>query len=135
MRDVLISGARPKDLDELIDSAVEIDNYQGSGTGSKLSVPFLRDLWIVTARHLPRAPSPCKPSSSSAAGSRSLKEEPMHLGHARLTTSERCRRSSGSCLYCGQGGQFIAKCPTWQASLVLLLASAGRPPQDSAVDA
>lgn len=51
VRDAVIWGARPRDLDELIDRAVDIDNYQGERRREQAS------------RHAPpRSPSRCCPS-------------------------------------------------------------------------
>uniref|UniRef100_A0A3Q0SWR5 CCHC-type domain-containing protein n=1 Tax=Amphilophus citrinellus TaxID=61819 RepID=A0A3Q0SWR5_AMPCI len=42
-----------------------------------------------------------------------LVEQPMQLGHSRLSAAERRRRmASGECLYCGLKGHFINSCPT-----------------------
>lgn len=39
-------------------------------------------------------------------------EEPMQLGHSRLSPAVRQRRlASGECLYCGRKGHFISSCP------------------------
>lgn len=102
VRDAVIWGARPRDLDELIDRAVDIDNYQGERRREQAS------------RHAPpRSPSRCCPSPLrsparirrplSASSSQQPGKKPMKLGHVRLSATEQSRRLSlGSCLYCGQ---------------------------------
>lgn len=40
-------------------------------------------------------------------------EEPMQLGHSRLTPAERQRRlAAGECVYCGRKGHSVSSCPT-----------------------
>ncbi|CAI5651351.1 unnamed protein product [Oreochromis niloticus] len=40
-------------------------------------------------------------------------EEPMQLGHSRLTPAERQRRlATGECVYCGCKGHSVSSCPT-----------------------
>ncbi len=40
-------------------------------------------------------------------------EEPMQLGRAQLTPSERQRRvNQRLCIYCGQAGHYLASCPS-----------------------
>lgn len=39
-------------------------------------------------------------------------EQPMRLGHSRLSPAERQRcLASGECLYCGRKGHLISSCP------------------------
>lgn len=41
-------------------------------------------------------------------------KEPMQLGGARLSPTERQRRVKGLCIYCGQAGHFLSTCPIRQ---------------------
>ncbi|KAI3351085.1 hypothetical protein L3Q82_005650 [Scortum barcoo] len=39
-------------------------------------------------------------------------QSPMQIGRTRLSPEERaCRRQGNLCLYCGQAGHFISRCP------------------------
>uniref|UniRef100_A0A3P9JXX6 CCHC-type domain-containing protein n=1 Tax=Oryzias latipes TaxID=8090 RepID=A0A3P9JXX6_ORYLA len=60
--------------------------------------------------------------SHEAAGQ--SREEPMQIGHSKLTPEERRRRrDEGSCFYCGQAGHLVHQC-----TLPLLEPSSGRSP-------
>ncbi|KAI3358945.1 hypothetical protein L3Q82_014740 [Scortum barcoo] len=48
----------------------------------------------------------------SSSNSHTREPEPMHIGRTRLSPEERARRRQGNlCLYCGQAGHFISRCP------------------------
>lgn len=50
--------------------------------------------------------------SYAQTSSPSTDEEPMQVGRARLSPTERQRRlNAGECLYCGKSGHFITSCP------------------------
>lgn len=72
--DALALGARPANLNKLIDRAIILDTYQ-------------RERWSMrrqaSPQHLPLPPV--------ASDSRNSDEEPMQLGRAQLSSCERCR--------------------------------------------
>lgn len=52
------------------------------------------------------------PPPSLLESSRHIPEEPMQIGHSKLTMEERQkRREEGSSFYCGNHGHLVAKCP------------------------
>lgn len=106
VRDALASGARPEDLHELLDRAIEIDNYQREQHREWSSRP--NPPWSpVHRRYSPHRVPPSSPSAEP----RSHDEEPIQLGCTWLSNSDRCRRlSSGACLYCSQEGHYVAGC-------------------------
>lgn len=107
VRDALVTGARPRDLDELIDRAIDLDNYQRERRRERALVaspPF------YTTRH--RLPPPPSPSVPTVVNAHTLDEEPMQVGRSQLSVAEhRRRRAMGACLYSGQEGHYIAVCP------------------------
>lgn len=76
LRAALIAVARPRDLAEMIDRAIELDNFQQE-----------------RRRERSRWPSPTQASSSPPTAPPPLRgEEPLQLGGARLSHSEQRRR-------------------------------------------
>lgn len=105
VRDALVAGARPRDLAEMIDRTIELDNYQRERRRDRLarSVPFRPS----ARRRLSPPFAPALPGDPRPRG-----EEPMQLGGALLSPSERRRRrASNACFCCGQAGHFVASCP------------------------
>lgn len=115
IKDQMVALDLPRDLDSLISLAIKIDlrlkererdrsTRRASPTrqwGEAHSIQgFSR--WYPP-RYQPAADS--HPASSTG-------EEPMQLGRTRLSQEERQRRlQEGRCIYCGQKGHFLARCP------------------------
>lgn len=104
VHDALVAGARPVSLRELIDRAIELDNYQRRQERARSSAP-------------PRVPARLQSSSASvpstplSEGLSACEDKSMQLGRARLSVVEQRRRlTTGLCLYCGQEGHHIADC-------------------------
>lgn len=96
----LVVSVRPKDLNELIDFTIKVDNYQRERSRERVSHSI--PPWSLV-RH--QASLPHVQLRSPSAGPCPLNEEPMQLGRSRLTATERRRHlTSGACLYCGQVG-------------------------------
>ena len=112
LKDHLAALDLPEDLDALIALAIKIDkrlmererekgafksssrDFPGGGFSGKTGSP---------------SPPPRPVASLPQPAGR---EEPMQLGRARLTPEERQRRlREGACIYCGQLGHFIGRCP------------------------
>lgn len=94
-------------LNQLIDIAIRLDNRIRERVRERQEAQ--------RRRPQPSAPLPANglsPTSSASGNPAPPVEEPMQLGRARLTPAERQRRMEGRlCLYCGQGGHFIGRCP------------------------
>lgn len=106
VRDALVAGERQSDLEEQVNRAVKLENYQREQRRERFSRPvsprFLVPRQVTQRRTQPQSPSVPHPH-----------EEPMQLERTCLKGAERRRRlASGSCLYCGQGGHYITLCPT-----------------------
>uniref|UniRef100_A0A8C4DQ98 ribonuclease H n=1 Tax=Dicentrarchus labrax TaxID=13489 RepID=A0A8C4DQ98_DICLA len=90
MKDELVAYELPSTLEGLIELATRLD----------LSL---------------HSKSPVTPASSSLASTAPVSvedPEPMQLGHTRLSLEERERRQRlNLCLYCGQPGHFVSRCP------------------------
>ena len=104
IKDELVSYDLPASLDEIIALPSCVDrriqarhNERWQGQGERLQAPRLPAL----SRSLtPPASTPRRDS------------EPMQIGRASLTPQERERRRRGNlCLYCGQPGHFLSRCP------------------------
>lgn len=106
VRDALMARVRPTSLDELIDWAVKLDNYQRERHCERApAAPFLR------SPVAPRSSSPPASLVPPPGGFHGGGEEPMQLGRARLSVGEwRRRLTAGLCLYCGQEGHLISQC-------------------------
>ena len=104
IKDELISYELPTTLDGIIELASRIDRRIQARQQEK-------HLGLTGRRQL--APSPAASGVSTPSGSRSSGEpEPMQVGRASLTPEERRRRREGNlCLYCGQAGHFVPRCP------------------------
>uniref|UniRef100_A0A3Q2DAW1 CCHC-type domain-containing protein n=1 Tax=Cyprinodon variegatus TaxID=28743 RepID=A0A3Q2DAW1_CYPVA len=98
IKDQLATLDEPATLEELIRLTIRLDNRIRATNSSKP-----RNLGSLSAS----LPLPVQASHSGE-----MEVEPMQVGHTRLTPEERQRRFlSKLCIYCGEGGHFIASCP------------------------
>lgn len=106
LKDELAARDEAQSLDELIDFAI--------GLANRLRETSQRFCVSLSAPLFP--PDPARPLDSDQPASEvspvSLgTEEPMQLGRSKLTTQERRRRVTRRlCIYCGEGGHFLAHC-------------------------
>ena len=104
VKDVLVSHDQPRTLDEAIDLAVRIDRR----VRTRRQERGRSNLPSVCTQSGPAA----RPSSSATSHSLLDSPEPMEIGRASLSATERQRRlSSNLCLYCGGDGHRVATCP------------------------
>ncbi len=97
IKDELTTRELPATLDALIDLAIRIDSRLTQRQKERLARRPQLSLHRSPATE--PAPRPSEP-------------EPMQVDRTRLSPAERQRRiTSGSCLYCGQPGHYIASCP------------------------
>uniref|UniRef100_A0A8C6M1B8 CCHC-type domain-containing protein n=1 Tax=Nothobranchius furzeri TaxID=105023 RepID=A0A8C6M1B8_NOTFU len=97
IKDQLALCPEPRTLEDLITLAITIDKRQQELRGTKRPSLTL---------------SASAPRSSVQVRSSTQYEEPMQVDRARLTPEEREHRMRGGlCIYCGQGGHFVSKCP------------------------
>ena len=97
IKDELATRELPATLDLLIDLAIRIDTRLTQRQKERLA----RCPQSSSCR------SPATESSPSPAD-----PEPMQLDRTRLSPAERQRRiATGSCLYCGKPGHYVATCP------------------------
>lgn len=102
VRNTLVAGMRPKDLADMIDRAVKLDNYQRERHRERVN-----RLVALCSLSDQRVSPPSEASALSPEG------EPMQLDRVWLMTSERRQRFlAGVCLCCGQAGHFVSGCPT-----------------------
>ena len=112
LKDHLAALDLPEDLDALIALAIKIDKRlfereKERGAVKTSSRNYDRG-FFPSGRGMPSSPPQPVGSPSQAARG----EEPMQLGRARLSPEERWRRiQDGVCIYCGQRGHFIGRCP------------------------
>lgn len=107
IKDKLVSYELPSTLDDLIQLAIKVDLRMGA---RRQEVRQGTTGYCPPFRHQGSALSPCVPLSP---GSQPGEPEPMQLGSTRLTPEERARRRKDNlCLYCGQAGHFIPRCPS-----------------------
>lgn len=111
IKDELAARDETDNLESLISLSIRLDNRLRERRREKAGRPQ-----APASRPLPRPPSrvsldtpsvtaPLSPSPPAGT------EEPMQLGRARLSPSERQRRMlAGLCIYCGQTGHFLATC-------------------------
>ena len=112
INDELAARDDPGSLDNLIATAIKIDNRlreRRRDRTSRHSNPsdFSLDPQIGTATTpIPRFfPTPYSASSHG--------DEPMQVGRARLSPSERARRiHAGECVYCSQTSHLVSSCPS-----------------------
>ncbi|XP_055368562.1 uncharacterized protein LOC129604791 [Betta splendens] len=113
VKDCLVARDLPSDLNALIALAIQIDRRLGSSEREHRGEGGARESHRGRTEISTRGQcfADGAPTSQSS-GTQPPPEEPMQLGRARLTESEkRRRRSQGLCLYCGQHGHFASKCP------------------------
>lgn len=66
----------------------------------------------ASTRHALDQPAPFRPVSNTPNSPLPKVEKPMLLDPACLPPEERSRRvSQGLCIYCGQSGHFVSRCP------------------------
>lgn len=107
VKDELAARDETQSLEELISLAMRLDNRLRERRRERVS----RLEFHTTAPASPTVPLSFPPVPSSNSKSSDV-EDPMQLGRARLTPTERQRRRrSGLCIYCGQEGHFISACP------------------------
>lgn len=115
IQDLLVPLDLPSDLDSLIALAIRIDHRLQERQGSRNRWSPAKDgrqRWVPTstsqggsASRLPAA----VPGSKDSPGE---EDEPMQLGHTRLSAEERRRRrQEGQCFYCSQQDHLLAACP------------------------
>lgn len=93
-------GELPSSLNGVIDAAIRADIRLRT-------IPAYDDEVRLSSRQ--ERPSPVR---EKAAGSSMPDPEPMQVGQARISREERiCRRSLGLCLYCGEAGHPLHRCP------------------------
>lgn len=110
MKDELASHDVSESLDDLISLSIRLDNRlrerKRERNSKTCNIPSARPAFPPVT-HAARNPSQSQPLLALPST-----EEPMQLGRARLTPTERQKRiSSGECLYCGQLGHFLRTCP------------------------
>lgn len=115
LKDELASRDEPDSLESLISLAIRIDNRLRERHREKTQGHPARN-YEPTSSALP--PASCSPGPSSPVpvtakvNPISSPAEPMQLGRTRLHPSERQRRfTQRLCIYCGQGGHYLANCP------------------------
>ncbi|KAI3363703.1 hypothetical protein L3Q82_001196 [Scortum barcoo] len=104
LKDKLGSYELPSSFDDLVRLITRIDGR----------IQARRQERRQAQRHQPSSFRPCPPLATEEATSNShMREpEPMQIGRTRLTPEERSRRRQGNlCLYCGQAGHFVSRCP------------------------
>ena len=121
IKDELAVRDETKDLDELIELAIRLDNRLRERRRER-SVRQRARFFSPVPYSQPEDPRPASSFSSGSyrevsrepigAHATSGSEEPMQLGRTRLTPAERERRLRHRlCIYCGQEGHFRARCP------------------------
>ena len=113
LRDELVFRDEPSSLEPLIALCIRLDSRLRERRA-------VRDYPSQQARSQPtssfqlshRRASP-PPPPLAASGGAHAREEPMQVGHARVSITEmERRRQEGDCFYCGQRGHSRATCPT-----------------------
>ncbi len=113
LKDELATRDEPDSLEELISLAIKIDNRLRERARERSRRPKT----LATPTPSPRPslqsfPSPVLNSQRPVSAPPVVEEEPMQLGRARLTATERQRRMEMKlCIYCGQAGHFVTSCP------------------------
>lgn len=109
IKDLLAPLDIPTDLNALISLAVKIDNRLVERKRERSQRATHLPTYSRQQRAGERSP---ELSVSGSSSSPVAPEEPMQLGRTRLSPEERQKRmSEGRCIYCGQHGHFLARCP------------------------
>lgn len=112
LKDELALKDEFSDLDSVISTAIRLDNRlreRRRERSSRSSALPVLSRSMATSRGPTQPPVPPTPQPAQATST----EEPMQLGRARLTPSERLRRiRAGECIYCGKLGHFLSTCPS-----------------------
>lgn len=111
LKDELALKDEYDDLDSLISAAIKLDNRlrERRRDRPRTQVTPITSPFTPPSRVSSNTPQPL---TSKVLPVESAGVEPMQLGRARLTQTERLRRiQSGECIYCGQTGHFLADCP------------------------
>lgn len=102
LKDKLATRDLPETLDALIDLAIRLDNRLRERHWDRRSSFTFQS----------SAVDPTPPAWPSLDSSSASTVEPMQVGRAHLSPSERNKRlQAGECLYCGGLGHFRAACP------------------------
>ncbi|KAI3370533.1 hypothetical protein L3Q82_025292 [Scortum barcoo] len=110
LKDELVSYELPSSFDDLVGLTTRVS------TGA-FRLAVRRDVRFKDTsppRFDPWPPSATEEATSNSSNShtREPESEPMQIGRTRLSPEERARRRQGNlCLYCGQAGHFISRCP------------------------
>lgn len=107
LKDELMTRELPSSLSSLMSLCIHVDERLRMRRGTRHSVSQSAPLSVGIFAG--SAASPQQPASVDVSPGEA---EPMQIGRARLTPTERQRRfMAGECLYCGRHGHFIAVCP------------------------
>lgn len=99
IKDHLLFHELPRTPEGVADLALRIDNR-------------LEETSARLGRRHPKPDSKLASPPTTSQASSTPESEPMQVGRSRLSREERDRRmQSRACLYCGQQGHFLAKCP------------------------
>ena len=102
LRNELVYRDEPDSLEQLIRLCIRLDNRLRERRAGRHSISQ-----HATLQSVPHSFTPLLPPRSEARW-----EEPMQLGRAELTPTERSRRiREGEGLYCGLLGHFRSECP------------------------
>ncbi|KAF7640826.1 hypothetical protein LDENG_00011620 [Lucifuga dentata] len=104
VKDELVSHDLPTTLDGLINLTIRIDLRIQARRRER----FQRSARRQSPQHRRRISTVINPSRPDSPGG----PEPMQLGRTSLMPEERERRRQlNLCLYCGQAGHFVSRCP------------------------
>lgn len=113
IKDELAVREESHTLNELIDLSVRIDNRIRERRRERRTDQARRTpaSWPGSSGDSALTSDVTSTASRDTPASSSQHDEPMQLGRARLTPTERQRRMKERlCLYCGQGGHYLATC-------------------------
>ena len=104
IKDELVSHDLPTTLDGVIELSTRVDRRIQARREERQ-----RECFDQRRPHQLRPPSE---ATASRAASQGGEPEPMQVGRTSLTSEERQRRRQQNlCLYCGQAGHFVSRCP------------------------
>lgn len=111
VKDQLAAREEPEDLDDLIQTAIRLDDRQRERRWERSTRPT-PSTSNIRATTIPPRTFPSVGAVPPVVVPRSTDSEPMQLGRTHLSAEERSRRlQEGACLYCGRPGHVIASCP------------------------